>query len=257
MNGIKPKKHFGQHFLTNKQIASNIASLAEKGGCNRILEIGPGTGVLTEHLLKRCEELVAVEIDRESVEYLASVFPGLHVIQGDFLKLDVRQYFGENEFAVMGNFPYNISSQIIFKILDYRHLIPFVAGMFQREVAFRIGSPPGSRDYGILSVLTQLFYEVEYHFTVEPENFNPPPKVRSGIISMKRREVALCDDQAVKSVKLIVKTAFNQRRKTLRNALKTLNIQLESVEDSIFDRRAEQLSPTEFVELSKALILEH
>ncbi|MFN3950857.1 MAG: 16S rRNA (adenine(1518)-N(6)/adenine(1519)-N(6))-dimethyltransferase RsmA [Thermaurantimonas sp.] len=257
MTGIKPKKHFGQHFLTNKQIAADIASLAENAGCNRILEVGPGTGVLTAHLHKMCEELIAVEIDRESVEYLTSAFPGLHVVQGDFLKHDVRQYFDGKEFAVVGNFPYNISSQIIFKILDYRHLIPFLAGMFQREVALRIGSPPGSKDYGILSVLTQLFYEVVYHFTVEPGNFNPPPKVRSGVISMKRREAPLCDDLAFASVKLVVKTAFNQRRKTLRNALKTLNIQSESVEDSIFDRRAEQLSPTEFVELSKALILEH
>lgn len=257
MTGIKPKKHFGQHFLTNNRIAENIASLASKSECKRILEIGPGTGVLTKHLLTMCEQLVVVEIDTESVKYLKSAFPGLSIIQGDFLKQDIGQYFDGGDFMVIGNFPYNISSQILFKILDYKQLIPFMAGMFQREVALRIGSPPGTRDYGILSVLTQLFYEVEYHFTVDPGNFNPPPKVRSGVISMKRREVPLCSDPEYKSVKLIVKTAFNQRRKTLRNALKTLNIQWELIRDSIFERRAEQLSPIEFVELSKALSFEY
>lgn len=255
MSVVKPKKHFGQHFLTNKNIALEIAALAGSVKCDYILEIGPGTGVLTRHLSQWCKQLKVVEIDEESVRYLKSHFTDLMIIHGDFLKLNAADYFDGKEFVVMGNFPYNISSQIVFKILENRNLIPFMAGMFQREVAWRIGSLPGNKNYGILSVLTQLFYDVNYHFTVEPENFNPPPKVRSGVISMTRRPTALCTEEEYMIVKPLVKAAFNQRRKTLRNALKSLNFNSDRMRDSIFDRRAEQLSPAEFVELSKAVIL--
>ncbi|MFN4299435.1 MAG: 16S rRNA (adenine(1518)-N(6)/adenine(1519)-N(6))-dimethyltransferase RsmA [Thermaurantimonas sp.] len=254
---VKPKKFLGQHFLTNKNIAIRIAEIAKKGNHQNMLEIGPGMGVLTEHLIDSSIHLKAIEIDTESVAFLKRKFTNLEVIEGDFLKIDILALFDDDEFAVVGNFPYNISSQIVFKILENRNLIPYMAGMFQKEVAERIGAKPGSKDYGILSVLTQLFYDVEYHFTVEPGNFNPPPKVRSGVISLKRLESQLCSDAEYEQVKYLVKTAFNQRRKTLRNALKSLNIPAELLKDSIFDRRAEQLSPSEFVELSKAVALAH
>lgn len=257
MTFVKPKKHLGQHFLTNKRIASDIAALSEMSGCSRILEIGPGTGVLTEYLRNLSGELKVIEIDSESVKYLSSVYPDLHIVEGDFLKADIAGIFGGKEFAVMGNFPYNISSQIVFKIIENRNFIPFMAGMFQREVALRVGSSPGSKEYGILSVLTQLFYQVQYHFTVEPGNFNPPPKVRSAVISLIRTSAPLCPEQEFERVRTFVKAAFNQRRKTLRNALKSLNIPVDLSKDSIFDRRAEQISPSEFVELSKALSLAH
>ncbi|GCD78230.1 ribosomal RNA small subunit methyltransferase A [Thermaurantimonas aggregans] len=255
--GVKPKKFFGQHFLKNRDIAKNIAALGKRGGLRNILEIGPGMGMLTEYLLEPTIHLKTIEIDDESATYLKRNFPEIEVIQGDFLKADIQKFFDGSEFAVVGNFPYNISSQIVFKILENRNVIPYMAGMFQKEVAERIGAKPGSKDYGILSVLTQLFYTVEYHLTVEPGNFNPPPKVRSGVISLKRLETPLCSDSAYEQVKYFVKTAFNQRRKTLRNALKSLNIPAEMLKDSIFDRRAEQLSPFEFVELSKAVALAH
>lgn len=254
---VKPKKFLGQHFLTNKNVAIRIAEIAKKGNQQNILEIGPGMGVLTEHLLDPSIHLKTIEIDRESVSYLKRHFSTLEVIEGDFLETDIRALFDGEEFAVVGNFPYNISSQIVFKILENRNVIPYMAGMFQKEVAERIGTKPSKKDYGILSVLTQLFYDVEYHFTVEPGNFNPPPKVRSGVISLKRLETPLCNDAEYEKVKYFVKTAFNQRRKTLRNALKSLNIPTELLKDSIFDRRAEQLSPFEFVELSKAIALAH
>lgn len=254
---VRPKKFLGQHFLTNKSIARRIAEIAKHGGLQNMLEIGPGTGILTGELIDSSIHLKTIELDEESVSYLKRQFPALEVIQGDFLEADIRKFFDGKDFSVVGNFPYNISSQIVFKILENRDVIPYMAGMFQKEVAERIGAKPGKKDYGILSVLTQLFYEVEYHFTVEPGNFNPPPKVRSGVISLKRLVAPLCTDAAYEQVKHLVKTAFNQRRKTLRNALKSLNIPTELLKDSIFDRRAEQLTPSEFVELYKAIALAH
>ncbi len=250
---VRPKKHLGQHFLKNDAIAAQIADSLTGDGYDTVVEIGPGTGVLTQFLQKRNEDLFVVEIDTESVEYLHANFDMRfdHIMEADFLQMSLNDKFGK-QVAVVGNFPYNISSQIIFKVLDQKELVPEVVGMFQKEVAERIVAGPGSKTYGIISVLTAAFYEGEYLFTVEPEEFNPPPKVRSGVIRLRRKpEGELGCDHA--KLKMVVKTAFNQRRKTLRNALKSINLPEEVTQGELFNKRAEQLSLQDFINITNAL----
>lgn len=249
---VKPKKHLGQHFLTDLDIAERIAQTLTGIGYTKVLEIGPGTGVLTQFLLKRDFETFVVEIDSESVVYLEQNFPELnkHIIPADFLHWDPSTLLGDEEFAVTGNYPYNISSQIVFRVLALRHRIPEMTGMFQKEVARRFASEPGNKEYGIISVLAQAYYTVEYLFTVDEHVFNPPPKVKSGVIRLLRRPVQQldCDEKLFVTV---VKSAFNQRRKTLRNALKSLNLPLDAVPVEVLAKRAEQLHWQQFVELTR------
>lgn len=250
---VRPKKHLGQHFLKNEAIAKDIAEALQPGDYNQVVEIGPGMGVLTQFLLNGDNEVYVVELDTESVSYLKGHFDMRydHIIEGDFLKLNLQDTFKEN-IAVIGNFPYNISSQIVFKVLENRDMIPQMAGMFQKEVAERIVAGPGSKTYGIISVLTAAYYEREYLFTVDKEEFNPPPKVQSGVIRLVRKEnyTLPCDEKMFKTV---VKTAFNQRRKTLRNALKPLGIPEELKESELLSKRAEQLGLEDFIYLTKTL----
>ena len=254
MINIHPKKKLGQHFLTDLNIAKKIANLIDYGPHQNILEIGPGTGVLTQFLVSKTAALYLIEVDKESIHFLKKKFSPeeLNLIQGDFLKLDLKTIFGTNSFSVIGNFPYNISSQIVFKVLENNIQIPFFAGMFQKEVAQRICEPSGSKKYGILSVLSQIFYETEYLFTVPPSVFNPPPKVDSAVIKLTRKEnFSLdCDETLLSKV---VKLSFQQRRKTLRNSLKTLNLPDNLREDSIFDLRPEKLSGDDFIQLTKRI----
>jgi 16S rRNA (adenine1518-N6/adenine1519-N6)-dimethyltransferase len=248
---VRPKKHLGQHFLKDKSVATRLAQSIDKELSDRILEIGPGTGVLTEELVALDKDLWLCELDMESIEYLRAHFPMLShkLIYGDFLKLPILNYI-EAPFSLVGNFPYNISSQIVFKMLDHRNDIPEMVGMFQKEVADRIVSIHGNKVYGILSVLVQAYYEAEYLFTVEPDVFYPPPKVRSAVIRLKRRTEG--DPQCSYSyLKAFVKTAFNQRRKTLRNALKSLNFERSLIPEEIWGLRAEQLSVEDFVRLAE------
>lgn len=268
---VKAKKNLGQHFLTDEGIARKIAetiSCAELEKCKAevplsesevarlgrlpVLEIGPGMGVLTKYLMESGRELTAVELDGESVEYLARVYPQLKVIEGDFLKMNLSEIY-QGEFALIGNYPYNISSQIFFKVLDYREQIPVVSGMLQKEVAERICSGPGSKVYGILSVLLQAWYDCEYLFNVSPGVFNPPPKVMSGVLRLVRnkRESLGVDEKFFKTV---VKTAFGQRRKTLRNSLSSLLANASgTVDEETLKLRPERLSVEQFIELAKAL----
>ena len=251
---VKAKKHLGQHFLTDELIAQQIADSLVGKNYKNVLEIGPGMGVLTKYLLKKDYTTHVIEIDTESVEYLQAHYLNLadRIISKDFLRIDISEYMGEEPFAIIGNFPYNISSQIVFKTLENRHQIPEFSGMFQKEVALRIAEKAGSKVYGILSVLTQAFYDVEYLFTVPPTVFNPPPKVDSGVIRLTRKEnYTLPVDE--KLFYKVVKTAFQQRRKTLRNSLKTLNLSDILREDSIFGKRPEQLSVEEFINLTSKI----
>ena len=254
---VKAKKHLGQHFLTDESIAERIADTLSLKGYKHVLEIGPGMGVLTKYLLKKDITTHVIEIDTESVEYLKANYLSLNnrIIEKDFLKYDLTQIFGHDKFAIIGNFPYNISSQILFKTLDMRDQIPEFSGMFQKEVAQRICSKEGGKVYGILSVLTQAFYEATYLFTVPASVFNPPPKVESGVLLLKRKEnyKLQCDENLFFKV---VKTAFQQRRKTLRNSLKTLNLSNNLKANSIFDKRPEQLSVSEFIQLTKDIELQ-
>ena len=253
MSQVRAKKYLGQHFLKDMDIARRIAESLPIDEQTSVLEIGPGMGVLTQFLLENPQiDLKAVEVDSESVEYLHLHFPQLDVIEGDFLKLDLNSIFPE-KFFVIGNFPYNISSQIFFKMLDNKDSIPCLAGMIQKEVAERIAAPPGSKTYGILSVLMQAYYKIEYLFTVHEHVFDPPPKVKSAVIRFTRNDVSKidCNEQLFKSV---VKTAFNQRRKTLRNSLKPLGIINESLfADPLFDLRPERLDVATFVDLTNRL----
>jgi len=254
MKKVRPKKKLGQHFLTDLNIAKKIADLLQFEQYQNLLEIGPGTGVLTQFLVSETTALHLVEIDEESILFLEKTYTEeqLNLIKGDFLKLDLNSIFGSDDFAIIGNFPYNISSQIVFKVLENKSQIPFFAGMFQKEVAERICEPPGSKKYGILSVLAQLYYETEYLFTVPPGVFNPPPKVDSAVIQMTRKkEFNLGCNEAL--LKKIVKLSFQQRRKTLRNSLKTLNLPDNLREDSIFDLRPEKLSGDDFIQLTKRI----
>ena len=250
---VKPKKHLGQHFLKDKQIAENIVNLLSlHGGYTKVLEIGPGMGVLTDFLITRPDyETHLIDIDAESIVYLKKNYPQLQnrIIQGDFLRLNLDTLFDE-PFAIIGNFPYNISSQILFNILDHKNKVPEVVCMLQREVAQRLASPPGNKEYGILSVLLQAYYTIEYKLTVHEGVFDPPPKVKSGVIRLLRNSVEKldCDEKLFKQV---VKQGFNNRRKTLRNALKPLHLPESMHTHPLLDKRAEQLSVADFIELTK------
>ena len=254
MKAVRPKKNLGQHFLRDLTIAQRIADTLTFDTYDTALEIGPGMGVLTQFLPFEQEKVKLIEIDRESIAYLQAKYPSHteHILEADFLKLDLTHHFGNQPLAIIGNFPYNISTQIVFKTLENRDRIPFFSGMFQKEVAQRICEPPGSKRYGILSVLTQLFYETTYLFTVPPAVFNPPPKVDSGVICLRRRENYTLDCNEDLLFK-IVKLSFQQRRKTLRNSLKTLQLPKSISEDSIFDQRPEKLSGDAFVALTKKI----
>ena len=251
---VKPKKFLGQHFLKDMDIARRIAETMIGYAGVPILEIGPGTGVLTRFLLAAGHDLTVVEIDRESVAYIRAHFPELdnRILEEDFLKLRLDKTF-PGRFCVIGNYPYNISSQIFFKVLDYKDLIPCCSGMIQKEVAERMASGPGNKNYGILSVLMQAWYDIEYLFTVPEHVFEPPPKVKSAVIRMTRNKVTDlgCSEQLFKQ---IVKTSFNQRRKTLRNSLKPiLGKECPLYESPIFDKRPEQLSVDQFISLTKEI----
>lgn len=246
---VKPKKNLGQHFLRNEDIARQIVESIVSGPKN-VLEIGPGMGVLTKYLIEQgYENFNVVEIDRESVEYLQQHYPALreHIWPKDFLALDLADLFEQN-LTIIGNFPYNISSQILFKVLDYKELVNEVVGMFQKEVAERVAAKPGNRQYGILSVLLQAFYDIEYLFTVDEHQFFPPPKVKSAVIRLTRNpdKQLHCAESLFKQV---VKSAFNQRRKTLRNSLNQFEFSDEYRQDSIFTKRPEQLSVQEFEQI--------
>ena len=255
MRQVRPKKNLGQHFLTDLDIARRIADTVDACPDIPVLEVGPGMGVLTQYLAPKSRELKVVEIDRESVAYLNEHFPRLrdHIIGEDFLRMDLDGLFGGRQFVLTGNYPYDISTQIFFKMIDNRHLIPCCTGMIQREVAQRIASAPGTKAYGILSVLIQAWYDVEYLFTVDENVFNPPPKVKSAVIRMTRNDVRElgCDETLFRRV---VKTAFNQRRKMLRVSLRPLFTERPAspafYQHDMMTRRPEQLSIHEFVQLT-------
>ena len=263
---VRAKKALGQHFLTDLSIAQRIAEALivpcpgtgiQNDAENPMpaLEVGPGMGVLTQYLIADGHDLKVVELDTESVEYLNEHYPELdgRIISADFLKLNLTEIFGDREFCVIGNYPYNISSQILFKILDYKDQVPCCSGMFQREVAQRVAAPPGSKTYGILSVLLQAWYDIEYLFTVPEHVFNPPPKVKSGVIKLTRNSVTDlgCDEKLFKTV---VKTSFGQRRKTLRNSLRSMvQNDAEVLQNPIFAMRPEQLSVAQFIELTNII----
>lgn len=249
MQQVTPKKALGQHFLCDDHIARRIVDSLQADNPN-VLEIGPGMGVLTQFLLQRdIPDFQVVEIDRESVEYLQQHYPQLsgRILAADFLQLDLAQMYTD-KVSIIGNFPYNISSQILFKILDNKDLVTETVGMFQKEVAERVASAPGPKAYGILSVLLQAFFDIEYLFTVGENSFNPPPKVKSAVIRLMRNpEKKLRSDE--KRFKQVVKTAFNQRRKTLRNSLKIFTFDADFIANPIFSKRPEQLSVAEFDEI--------
>ena len=265
MKQVKPKKNLGQHFLTDLTIARRIADTVDACPDIPVLEIGPGMGVLTQFLIEKPRPVCAVEIDRESIAYLRQHFPvadastpveattALGLISGDFLRMDLHELFGGRQFVLTGNYPYDISSQIFFKMLDNRDLIPCCTGMIQREVALRMASQPGSKTYGILSVLIQAWYHVDYLFTVEPSVFNPPPKVQSAVIRMTRNDVSTlgCDEQLFRRV---VKAVFNQRRKMLRVSLRQL-LPAEAIATLQTDLtlRPEQLTIPQFVALTNLI----
>lgn len=255
MLNVKPKKHFGQHFLKDENIARKICdSLTRHNNYFQVLEIGPGTGVLTKFLFSNLSyQTTLIEVDNEAYEYLIEKYSDKkdNIIMGDFLKLKLSEFFIE-PFAIIGNFPYNISSQILFKVFENRVLIPEVVGMFQKEVATRIAASPNSKSYGILSVLLQAFYNIEYLFTIDENVFYPPPKVKSAVIRLKRNEIQelSCKDEHFVQV---VKQAFNQRRKTLRNALQGLNMNASLLDAEIMNKRAEQLSVNDFVHLTNSI----
>lgn len=255
MKQVRPKKNLGQHFLTDLNIAKRIADTVDACPDIPVLEVGPGMGVLTQYLMEKPRPIKVVEIDDESVAYLYEKYPRLreNIIGEDFLKMDLNNLFDGNQFVLTGNYPYDISSQIFFKMLDFKDLIPCCTGMIQREVAQRIASAPGSKAYGILSVMIQAWYDVEYLFTVDEGVFNPPPKVKSAVIRMTRNTTTNlgCDEQLFRR---IVKTVFNQRRKMLRVSLRQVFAGKEAPADffaqDIMTRRPEQLSVAEFVGLT-------
>ena len=266
MRLVKPKKFLGQHFLTDLGIARDIADTVDACPNIPVLEVGPGMGVMTQYLVQKPRTVKVVEIDYESVSFLREKFPSLeeNIIEDDFLKMHLENVFQGQSFVLTGNYPYNISSQIFFKMLDYKNLIPCCTGMIQKEVAERIAAAPGNKSYGILSVLIQAWYSVEYLFTVHEHVFNPPPKVKSAVIRMTRNSTTTlgCDEQLFKR---LVKTTFNQRRKTLRNNIRPLLGELDTqcakegfpipdhstlLQDPIFNQRPEQLSVQQFIELT-------
>lgn len=249
---LKAKKSYGQHFLNNEHLAEQITQLLRPElGCERVLEVGPGKGMLTKYLLNQDFHLTVVEADRDMVSYLQRHYPALkeNIISADFLKVPLDRLFTE-PFALIGNFPYNISSQILFKMLEYRHLIPEMVGMFQLEVAERIISGPGSKVYGVISVLVQAYYEGEMCIEVDKRNFTPPPKVQSGVIRLTRKDQTDlgCDEKLFRRV---VKQAFSQRRKMLRNTMKSIVTDPELLTDDFFNQRPEQLSVADFVQLTR------
>lgn len=260
---VRAKKHLGQHFLKDEDIAKQIADSLTGVGYQNVLEIGPGMGMLTKYLLEKNAKLTVLEIDYDSVAYLQNDFKKEHIslntspgnfeiLEGDFLKQDFPTFFKGNQMAIIGNYPYNISSQIVFKAIENRAFVPELTGMFQKEVAQRIAEKEGSKTYGILSVLTQAFFDAEYLFTVPPTVFDPPPKVDSGVIRLTRKK----DFNLPVDEKLffrVVKTAFNQRRKMLRGSLKSFNLSDTLKEDTIFAMRPEQLSVNEFIELTRKI----
>ena len=250
MSKVRAKKHLGQHFLKDLGIARDIAHSLSLNNYSKVLEVGPGMGVLTQFLILLDTETFVIEIDKESVSYLKKHYPELdnHLIEGDFLKLPLQEIFKE-PIAIIGNFPYNISSQILFKAIDHKDLIPEIVGMFQKEVAVRVVSPPGSKKYGVISVLLQCYYDVEYLFTVDETVFDPPPKVKSAVIRLRRNDRDKLDCDEKKFIQ-VVKTAFSQRRKTLRNALKSLNLVDENSASQYLSLRAEQLSVENFMNLT-------
>ena len=258
---VKAKKHLGQHFLKDEEVAERIGNTLTLNGYENVLEIGPGTGVLTKYILQKGKNVIAADLDTESIEYLNQSFALDHpsistenfqVIEADFLKMNLEKLFNGKAFAITGNFPYNISTQIVFKAIENRDLVPEFTGMFQKEVAQRICEKEGSKTYGILSVLTQAYYDAEYLFTVPPTVFNPPPKVDSGVLRLIRKEdYSLPVEQ--KLFFRVVKTAFQQRRKTLRNSLKSFDLSPQLKEDSIFGQRPEQLSVDQFLELTQKI----
>lgn len=266
MRLVKPKKFLGQHFLTDLGIARDIADTVDACPDIPVLEVGPGMGVMTQYLVQKLRTVKVVEIDYESVSFLREKFPSLeeNIIEDDFLKMHLENVFQGQSFVLTGNYPYNISSQIFFKMLDYKNLIPCCTGMIQKEVAERIAAAPGNKSYGILSVLIQAWYSVEYLFTVHEHVFNPPPKVKSAVIRMTRNSTTSlgCDEQLFKR---LVKTTFNQRRKTLRNNIRPLLGELDTqcakeglpipdhttlLQDPIFNQRPEQLSVQQFIALT-------
>ncbi len=253
---VSPKKFLGQHFLRDENIARKIVeSLTGFGNYDAVLEVGPGTGVLTKFLaLNEQWKWYGAELDRDSAAYLREEYPRLlpRIIEGDFLKMDLNEWMGKAPFAVIGNFPYNISSQILFKVLENRDQIPEMVGMFQKEVALRIASKPGNKVYGILSVLTQAFYDVEMLFNVDPQVFHPPPKVQSAVIRLKRKTAGSPDCDPALFFR-VVKTAFNQRRKMLSNSLKNMNVKWEILPEKLSYKRPEQLGVEEFVKITKSL----
>ncbi|WP_299064476.1 16S rRNA (adenine(1518)-N(6)/adenine(1519)-N(6))-dimethyltransferase RsmA [uncultured Polaribacter sp.] len=261
---VKAKKHLGQHFLTDESIAKDIADALTENGYDDVLEIGPGMGVLTKYLLEKKAKVTVMELDRESVAYLHNTFPLEHInldtskehfsiIEGDFLKKNIQEIFQKKQVAIIGNFPYNISTQIVFKAIENKEFVPEFAGMFQKEVAMRVAEKEGSKIYGILSVLTQAFFDVEYLFTVPPTVFNPPPKVDSGVIRLiRKKDYSLPVDEKI--FFRVVKTAFNQRRKMLRSSLKSFQLSDSLKEDPIFAKRPEQLSVKDFISLTQKLI---
>jgi len=255
MKQVRAKKHLGQHFLNDEGIAQDIVEgLTIHSGYDKVLEIGPGMGVLTKYLLQNQNyQTYVIDIDTDSITYLKNNYTDLNdrIISGDFLKLDLSDQLGDH-FGIIGNFPYNISSQIFFKILDDKAQVPEIVCMLQKEVAERLASPPGNKSYGILSVLLQAYYNIDYLFTVEPDRFNPPPKVRSGVIRLRRNEKTNlnCDEKLFRRV---VKQGFQTRRKTLRNALKPLNLPADVQEIELLNKRAEQLSVDDFVGLTQLI----
>lgn len=249
---VSPKKHLGQHFLADKNISRKIADAILYDKVRNVVEIGPGTGALTEFLMLQDNKLKLIDLDKESIEYLHQKYPEkkADIIYGDFLKMDCKDYF-EEEFIVTGNFPYNISTQIMFKVVENRKQVTEVVGMFQKEVAQRIAEKHGSKTYGILSVIVQAFYDVEYLFTVSENVFIPPPKVKSGVIRLIRKENQKLDCDEKLFIQ-IVKATFNQRRKTIHNSLKKLGLD-KSTPEKFATKRPEQLSVEEFVELTKLM----
>ena len=253
MRKVRAKKSLGQHFLTDLSIAERIAHTLDDFKHLPVLEVGPGMGVLTQFLLEMGLDLTVVELDTESVEYLEAAFPQLHgrIIGEDFLKMDLKKLYGDSPFCVIGNYPYNISTQIFFKVLEYRDQVLCCSGMLQREVAQRIAEPPGSKAYGILSVLLQAWYDIDYLFTVDEHVFNPPPKVKSGVIRLTRNDVIdLGVDERM--FKRIVKASFGQRRKMLRSSLKPIfGANPTVMERDVFRQRPEQLGVEDFIALTR------
>ena len=255
MQPVRAKKHLGQHFLKDLSIAEDIVnSLIQTDKYDTVLEIGPGMGVLTQFLIQQKNYTTfPIDVDRESIAFLVEKFPVLkgNIIYGDFLKIDLNEIVNNKPFAVIGNFPYNISTQILFKVYEYRHQVPELVGMFQKEVAERVAAKPGNKTYGITSVLLQAYYDIEYLFTVDEHVFDPPPKVKSAVIRLTRNNTEKLDCDEV-FFKVVVKTAFNQRRKTMRNSVKVF-LNEETKQHPILDKRPEQLSVEEFVMLTNLL----